>query len=564
MYHFHIVVSCAFDPCANIGNGRLYNWYSSISSARNAVNSLRNRNNSQPAQTARSNSSSSDQRASIARSFLPKFGTISLSENFTPDPYRISIRAGGEYRISNTQNLDPACTGYIDPNEPSVNIRLSASFNNEIEIYLDSNQISSSLLIIDPSGNWHCSNYEFIEGSSNPIIKLENPSTGLYRIWAGTMNRSDSERPAVLYITKGYSSVEPLNGRLELSSNFDPDPQQMEVTTSGTTEASIFSNECSGYTNEISPNISLTYNNTDNFDLSFLHESLVDTSLIVKNPDGEIFCNDDFNNQFGLNPAVKIENPMSGEYLVWIGHYELEDIGEKGTLYVTEIDLNEVVSYLEEESGSSQGLVGSGTGFLVTAEGHLITNHHVVESCNSLTFQLIGNAEYNASLLSANESADLALLKIETNTIPTMLTGNTSLNLGNEVIVFGFPLRGDLSSQGNLTTGIVSGLSGLQDNLNHFQISAQIQPGNSGGPVFNINGEIVGVVVSRANDEFFQEQRGIVPQDINFAIRSSILRSFLEANNVSFLSNNVSSRSLSVSDVARIARQSTGVINCYR
>ena len=142
--------------------------------------------------------------------------------------------------------------------------------------------------------------------------------------------------------------------------------------------------------------------------------------------------------------------------------------------------------------------------------------------------------------------------------------GAQTLRLGDEVVVYGFPLLGDLSSQGNLTNGIVSALSGLNDDLSRLQMTAQIQPGNSGGPVMNRNGEIVGVVVETANDEFFREQRGTAVQNLNFAIRDSIARTFLDTNNVDYVLSTAESESRSIADIAEAAQQYTGIIECYR
>ena len=209
-------------------------------------------------------------------------------------------------------------------------------------------------------------------------------------------------------------------------------------------------------------------------------------------------------------------------------------------------------------------LAGSGTGFVVSAEGHILTNHHVIDSCARQTFQIRGNAAVDATVLSSNAATDLALLSADISTTPATFSGMQSVRLGDEVIVFGFPLAGDLSSQGNLTNGIVSALSGLDDDLSRLQMTAQIQPGNSGGPVMNRSGEIMGVVVETANDEFFREQRGTDVQNLNFAIRDYIATSFLETNNINYETSAGESADQSIADIAEAAQQFTGIIMCYR
>ena len=134
---------------------------------------------------------------------------------------------------------------------------------------------------------------------------------------------------------------------------------------------------------------------------------------------------------------------------------------------------------------------------------------------------------------------------------------------GEEVVVYGFPLLGDLSSQGNLTVGIVSALSGLDDDLSRMQLSAQIQPGNSGGPVMDRQGNIIGVIVETANDEYFLEKSGAVPQNVNFAIRDALARSFLDTNNVPYVVSD-GAETMAIVDIADQAQDFTGVILCYQ
>ena len=101
---------------------------------------------------------------------------------------------------------------------------------------------------------------------------------------------------------------------------------------------------------------------------------------------------------------------------------------------------------------------------------------------------------------------------------PAKFAPSSSIQMGAELFVYGFPLADDLSAQGNFTNGIVSAASGLNDDMTQFQMTAPIQPGNSGGPVLNRNGNVIGVVVATANQDFFRQQRGTDTQNINFAI----------------------------------------------
>jgi hypothetical protein len=95
-------------------------------------------------------------------------------------------------------------------------------------------------------------------------------------------------------------------------------------------------------------------------------------------------------------------------------------------------------------------------------------------------------------------------------------------------------------------------------------MTAQIQPGNSGGPVMDRAGQIIGVVVETANDEYFRRERGAVAQNVNFAIRDSLARSFLDTNNVHYAVAPGKGPDMSIADIAEGAQKFTGTILCYR
>ncbi len=99
---------------------------------------------------------------------------------------------------------------------------------------------------------------------------------------------------------------------------------------------------------------------------------------------------------------------------------------------------------------------------------------------------------------------------------------------GEDIVVYGFPLPGVLSSGGNVSTGNVTALTGLGDDSRFLQISAPVQPGNGGGPLLDRSGNVVGVVVSKLNALSVASATGDVPQNVNFAIKASVALAFLE------------------------------------
>ena len=165
----------------------------------------------------------------------------------------------------------------------------------------------------------------------------------------------------------------------------------------------------------------------------------------------------------------------------------------------------------------------SGTAFFVSNKGEALTNAHVVEGCQQI--RVNGG---RARLLARDVKNDLALLATDQH--PAQWSNwSLSVRLGEDVIAFGFPLTGTLSSSGNVTTGIVTALACLGDDSRFLQISAPVQPGNSGGPLFDRYGNVVGVVVAKLNALKIASATGDIPQNVNFAIKASVAKAFLDA-----------------------------------
>lgn len=150
---------------------------------------------------------------------------------------------------------------------------------------------------------------------------------------------------------------------------------------------------------------------------------------------------------------------------------------------------------------SSGNAIGSGTGFIISEEGYIVTNYHVVNGADTFVVTLHDNKSYNAKLVGYEDTNDIAVLKIEpTGRIQGVIYGESSaLEVGDSVYVIGNPL-GDLTY--TLTDGIVSALNRLiaTDNttvINMFQTNAAINSGNSGGPVFDEHGYVVGIACAK-------------------------------------------------------------------
>ncbi|MGY8996863.1 MAG: trypsin-like peptidase domain-containing protein, partial [Alphaproteobacteria bacterium] len=155
---------------------------------------------------------------------------------------------------------------------------------------------------------------------------------------------------------------------------------------------------------------------------------------------------------------------------------------------------------------------------------------------------------------------DLALLKARTDAPleVAVFRSMPKVSRGEAIVVIGFPLHGTLSSFGNVTDGMISALSGFNDDFREYQFSAPIQPGNSGGPLLDRSGHVIGVVSS----ELVSESAEDVPQNVNFAIKASIVEAFLGAYGVDF-SVMPSDESLDVSEIATEAEDHTFLVECW-
>ena len=210
--------------------------------------------------------------------------------------------------------------------------------------------------------------------------------------------------------------------------------------------------------------------------------------------------------------------------------------------------------------GGSKG--GSGTGFFISRQGHILTNAHVVDGCSEVTVQQPGTSASAASIVAADKQNDLALLRTEMRA-PAIaaLRGDRAVRPGETVVAYGFPLTGLISSGGILTTGTVSALAGIHDDSRYLQISAPIQPGNSGGPLLDTSAAVVGVNSATLSNAAAR-QIGVIPQNVNFAIKTDVVRTFLSTNSIS--PETGAGRETSMPDIGERARAFTVHVVCRK
>ncbi|WP_207062588.1 DegQ family serine endoprotease [Motiliproteus sp. SC1-56] len=152
-----------------------------------------------------------------------------------------------------------------------------------------------------------------------------------------------------------------------------------------------------------------------------------------------------------------------------------------------------------------------GSGFIISADGYVLTNHHVVKGADEILVRLSDRREFEAELIGADPRSDLALLKIEADALPTVTLGNSdNLSVGEWVLAIGSPFGFDHT----VTAGIVSATGRSLANENYvpfIQTDVAINPGNSGGPLFNLDGEVVGI-----NSQIYTRSGGFM--GLSFAI----------------------------------------------
>lgn len=212
--------------------------------------------------------------------------------------------------------------------------------------------------------------------------------------------------------------------------------------------------------------------------------------------------------------------------------------------------------------GEDTGEQWSGTGFALR-NGYIVTNNHVVEGASSIV--VIGvngnrNTEYKATVVTVDKKNDLALIRINDsrfsgfNNIPYAVR-NTQCETGDDVFVLGYPLTSYMGEEVKLTNGIISSLSGYQGDITTYQISAPVQPGNSGGPMFDKNGDVVGIVNSGIPNA----------ENVGYAIKTSYLYSLINSASLSSVipqTNSVNNGTLS--DKVRSVKNFVFYIKCSK
>jgi hypothetical protein len=204
----------------------------------------------------------------------------------------------------------------------------------------------------------------------------------------------------------------------------------------------------------------------------------------------------------------------------------------------------------------------SGTGLVVNRQGHVLTNYYVVDGCVSIRATIDGKPK-ELAIVGIDAKDDLAVLKFH-GQLPAVATFRVGKGIrpGDSIVVVGFPLYPFLASEANVTTGTVSALAGLGNDARFLQMTAPVQLGNSGGPLLDQSGLVVGVVVSKLNALMIARDTGDIPQNVNFAISSAVSKAFLDDHHIDY-ETPVAGRKLEAADVGEQAKLFTLLLQCY-
>jgi len=272
--------------------------------------------------------------------------------------------------------------------------------------------------------------------------------------------------------------------------------------------------------------------------------------VIVQNDDWKksAAIKPDINELMVVNNGDKITMYVNDEQLVQTGriYYDgslcglslFNDSEQPIVIDAAQLTVQEIVDprniaqeYLPSDKSNPDAWKGNGSGFFLNSKGYIATNYHVVDGTTALQANFTRNGKtesYPASVVVTDPQNDLAIIKIDdksfrgSGSLPYGLMTRTK-DTGSEVFAMGYPMADVMGSEVKFTDGKISSKSGIGGDVRVYQISVPIQPGNSGGPLFDMNGNVVGITSSALNKDYFKSE------NVNYAIKASYLKNLMEA-----------------------------------
>ena len=202
----------------------------------------------------------------------------------------------------------------------------------------------------------------------------------------------------------------------------------------------------------------------------------------------------------------------------------------------------------------------SGSGFAVSSDGYVITNNHVIEGCQEVIVHT-KEKDIKTRIVSFDPQNDLALLKGDFIPKTVFALSDKQPELLQDIYVAGYPFGNAISSSIKVTKGIVSSLTGIGNNFSNIQIDAALQSGNSGGPIIDNNGNVIAVAVSKLDAKYMLENFGSIPENTNFGIKSSVVKSILDSNDVT--RPNANQNEISKTSLGKVISSGTFYVSCW-
>ncbi len=203
--------------------------------------------------------------------------------------------------------------------------------------------------------------------------------------------------------------------------------------------------------------------------------------------------------------------------------YTFGDKYISGMSITVEIKMIKLFPTLEDIQKSSPS---SGTGFAISTDGFIVTNHHVVNSATNINVRGINgdfSKTYKAKIIVEDKNNDLAIIKIDDYSFTSLgvipyLVQSKSCDVGCSIFCMGYPLRATMGDEVKLTNGTISSKSGFQGDITTYQITAPVQPGNSGGPLFDDKGNLIGII----------NAKHLGAENVSYAIKTSYLLNLID------------------------------------
>lgn len=173
-----------------------------------------------------------------------------------------------------------------------------------------------------------------------------------------------------------------------------------------------------------------------------------------------------------------------------------------------------------QDNNKSKNVIGKGTGFFVSTQGHFLTNYHVIQNASAVEIVTTDGNRFPAKIIRIDPANDLALCQAEyKDSKPITINADVEYEKGQEVLTLGYPISELQGQEQKATFGRINSLSGLYDDVRYLQVDVPVQPGNSGGPLINKNGELIGIITATLDQRKVLKASGSFAQNVNYATK---------------------------------------------